>query len=105
MSNSTRVSNELGALNPKGAQLAVRVSMFLAISEAALVSCTLLALRHVVGYAYSSEKEVVIYVKEMVPLVCLSVITDNLQGVLSGSVVSFIAIIVHLKVILSISAV
>ncbi|URD99983.1 MatE [Musa troglodytarum] len=81
---STRVSNELGAWNPKGAQLAVRVSMFLAVSEAVLVSVTLLAARHILGYAYSEEEEVVNYVTEMVPLFCFSVVSDNLQGVLSG---------------------
>ncbi|CAL9151650.1 unnamed protein product [Musa hybrid cultivar] len=81
---STRVSNELGAWNPNGAQLAVRVSMFLAVSEAVLVSVTLLAARHILGYAYSEEEEVVNYVTEMVPLFCFSVVCDNLQGVLSG---------------------
>ncbi|WOK99921.1 protein DETOXIFICATION 12-like [Canna indica] len=81
---STRVSNELGAGNPRGAQLVVRVSMFIAISEAALVSGALLAMRRILGYAYSNEEEVVNYVAEMVPLVSYSVITDNLQAVLSG---------------------
>ncbi|XP_073007057.1 protein DETOXIFICATION 14-like isoform X1 [Typha latifolia] len=81
---STRVSNELGAGNPGRARSAVRVVMLLAVSEAALVSGTLLALRKIVGYAYSNEMEVINYVTKMVPLVCISVITDSLQGVLSG---------------------
>ncbi|KAJ8492759.1 hypothetical protein OPV22_014480 [Ensete ventricosum] len=81
---STRVSNELGAWNPKGAQLVVRVAMFLAISEAIIVSGTLLAMRRILGYAYSNEEEVMNYVTEMVPLVCFSVVFDSLQGVLSG---------------------
>ncbi|CAL9049336.1 unnamed protein product [Musa banksii] len=81
---STRVSNELGAWNPKGAQLVVRVAMFLAISEAVLVSGTLLAMRRILGYAYSTEEEVMNYVTDMVPLVCFSVVFDSLQGVLSG---------------------
>ncbi|KAG6494327.1 protein DETOXIFICATION 10-like [Zingiber officinale] len=81
---STRVSNELGASNPKGAKLAVFVSMSLAVLEAVLVVATLLALRSVLGYAYSNEKEVVNYVYEMVPMVCLTVVTDNIQGILSG---------------------
>lgn len=82
--NSTRVSNELGAWNPKGAQLVVRVAMFLAISEAVLVSGTLFAMRRILGYAYSNEEEVMNYVTDMVPLVCFSVVFDSLQGVLSG---------------------
>nr|QEY08341.1 MATE efflux family protein member 5a [Crocus sativus] len=81
---STRVSNELGAGNPQRAQVAVRVVLFVAVTEAIVVSVTLFALRRVVGYAYSNEEEVVNYVMEMVPLVCISVIMDSLQGVLSG---------------------
>ncbi|WOK92517.1 hypothetical protein Cni_G01208 [Canna indica] len=81
---STRVSNELGAGNPKVAQLAVVMTVFVAASEAALVSGTLLALRHVLGYAYSNVEEVVNYVTEMAPLVCYTVIFDSLQAVLSG---------------------
>ncbi|XP_042413940.1 protein DETOXIFICATION 10-like [Zingiber officinale] len=81
---STRVSNELGASNPSGAKLAVLVSMLLAVLEAALVLATLLALRSVLGYAYSNEKVVVNYVYEMVPMVCLTVFTDSISGILSG---------------------
>jgi len=82
--DSTRVSNELGAGNPEGARLAVRVVMFIAVTAAVIVSTTLFALRRIIGYAYSNEKEVVDHVMEMVPLVCISVIMDCLQGVLSG---------------------
>ncbi|KAJ6839701.1 protein DETOXIFICATION 12-like isoform X2 [Iris pallida] len=81
---STRVSNELGAGNPQRARLAVRVGLFIAATEAITVSTTLFVLRQVVGYAYSNEKEVTDYVMEMVPLVCVSVVMDSLQGVLSG---------------------
>eukprot|EP00262_Sarcandra_glabra_P012529 TRINITY_DN3252_c0_g1_i6.p1 TRINITY_DN3252_c0_g1~~TRINITY_DN3252_c0_g1_i6.p1 ORF type:complete len:462 (+),score=30.61 TRINITY_DN3252_c0_g1_i6:197-1387(+) len=81
---STRVSNELGAENPQGARLAVCVIVSLAAIEAFTVSSTLFALRYVLGYAYSNEKEVVDYVTKMMPLICVSVIMDSLQGVLSG---------------------
>ncbi|XAR52474.1 hypothetical protein NMG60_11020576 [Bertholletia excelsa] len=81
---STRVSNELGAGNPKQARVAVFAVMFLALAETTIVSATLFATRKVFGYAFSNEKEVVDYVTEMAPLVCLSIIMDSLQGVLSG---------------------
>ncbi|KAH1248358.1 Protein DETOXIFICATION 9 [Glycine max] len=55
-SASTRVSNELGAGNPKTAK----------------------------GYAYSNDKEVIDYVAEMAPLLCVSVTADSLIGALSG---------------------
>uniref|UniRef100_A0A7N0VBY9 Protein DETOXIFICATION n=1 Tax=Kalanchoe fedtschenkoi TaxID=63787 RepID=A0A7N0VBY9_KALFE len=81
---STRVSNELGAGNPAAARLAVRAVVCLAVTETLIVSSTLLACRHVFGYLYSNEKEVIDYVTSMTPLICLSVIMDSIQGVLSG---------------------
>ncbi|KAH7835702.1 hypothetical protein Vadar_028947 [Vaccinium darrowii] len=81
---STRVSNELGAGNPRGARVAVFAVMFLVVAEAMIVSAILFATRRIFGYTFSNEKEVVNYVTAMAPLVCLSVIMDSLQGVLSG---------------------
>ncbi|KAL6608072.1 hypothetical protein ACP70R_041135 [Stipagrostis hirtigluma subsp. patula] len=81
---SVRVSNELGAGNPGGARLVVSVALSVTICSAVLVSVTLLALRRFVGIAFSNEEEVISYVTRMVPLLSISVISDSLQGVLSG---------------------
>ncbi|XP_035539826.1 protein DETOXIFICATION 12-like isoform X1 [Juglans regia] len=81
---STRVSNELGAGNPQAARVALFAVLFLAVIETSIVSTTLLASRHVFGYTFSNEKEVVDYVTTMAPLVSVSIILDSLQGVLSG---------------------
>ncbi|XP_078169347.1 protein DETOXIFICATION 12-like [Carex rostrata] len=81
---STRVSNELGAGNPEKARSAVRVVMFIEVAEAVVVSGALLTSHSILGYAYSNEEAVISYVSKMVPLVCITVITDSLQGVLSG---------------------
>ncbi|XP_027363114.1 protein DETOXIFICATION 12-like isoform X2 [Abrus precatorius] len=81
---STRVSNELGAGNSHGARVAVLAAMSLAVMETSVVSATLFACRHVFGYIFSNEKEVVDYVTVMAPLVCISVILDSIQGVLTG---------------------
>ncbi|XP_038891790.1 protein DETOXIFICATION 12-like isoform X2 [Benincasa hispida] len=81
---STRVSNELGAGNPQAARLAAGAAIFLAIVGIIIVSMVLFTLRYVFGYAFSSEKEVVDYVAIMAPLVCISIILDAIQGVLSG---------------------
>ncbi|XP_059316842.1 protein DETOXIFICATION 12-like [Lycium ferocissimum] len=81
---STRVSNQLGAGNPQGARVSVVSVMLIAATETILVSTTLFACRNVFGYIFSNEKEVVDYVANMAPLLCLSVITDSLQGTLSG---------------------
>ena len=81
---STRVSNELGAGNPRGAQLSVFAVMFLAVTEMVIVDIAIFASRRVFGYMFSNDKEVVDYVTDMAPLICLSIVMDSLQGTLSG---------------------
>ncbi|BAT93846.1 hypothetical protein LR48_Vigan609s001000 [Vigna angularis] len=81
---STRVANELGAGKPHAARVAVLAAMSLAVIETSVVSATLFACRHVFGYVFSNEKEVIDYVTVMAPLVCISVILDSLQGVQTG---------------------
>ncbi|KAL4324480.1 hypothetical protein GQ457_11G005260 [Hibiscus cannabinus] len=81
---STRVSNELGAGNPQSARVAVNVVTILGISEALIVSITLFSCRYVFGYLYSNDPEVIDYVRQMIPLISLSVILDSLLAVISG---------------------
>ncbi|KAI9377543.1 hypothetical protein POPTR_019G075800v4 [Populus trichocarpa] len=81
---STRVSNELGAGNSQAAKMAVWAIMVIAITEEIIISTALFFCRHIMGYAFSSEKQIVNYVADMVPFICLSVIMDCLQSVLSG---------------------
>ncbi|KAK1388954.1 hypothetical protein POM88_017132 [Heracleum sosnowskyi] len=84
--NPTRVSNELGARNPQGARVAIFVVVIMALSEAIIISGTIFVCRNVSGYTFSNGKEVILYVTDMAPLICLSIIMDSLQGVLSGEV-------------------
>ncbi|XP_037492367.1 protein DETOXIFICATION 12 [Jatropha curcas] len=81
---STRVSNELGAGNARAAYISVWCAIFISTTESIIVSAVLFATRHVFGYVFSNDKEVVDYVTTMAPLLCLSVILDSLQGTLSG---------------------
>ncbi|KAL0395906.1 UNVERIFIED_CONTAM: protein DETOXIFICATION 1 [Sesamum calycinum] len=81
---STRVSNELGAGNPHKAQRAVLAVMFLSITETISTSIVLFSCRHILGWAYSNEKQVVNYVAVMTPLICASMVTDSLQTAISG---------------------
>ncbi|KAI4379127.1 hypothetical protein MLD38_005462 [Melastoma candidum] len=83
---STRVSNELGAGNARAARTAVYTVMLIGVSEAGVVSTILFTTRKFFGYTFSNEKEVIDYVTRMSPLVCLSVIIDSLQCILSGVV-------------------
>ncbi|GAA0173526.1 transporter [Lithospermum erythrorhizon] len=81
---STRVSNELGAGNPQRARIALCVVVVLACSEFLLASAILFCFRFILGYGFSNEKEVVDYVRDITPLLCLSIIVDSIQTVLSG---------------------
>lgn len=49
-----------------------------------VAATTLLCCRGFLGYAFSDEKEVVDYLKELTPRVCLLVVMDGIQAVLSG---------------------
>ncbi|KAL7090252.1 hypothetical protein ACP275_12G028900 [Erythranthe tilingii] len=81
---STRVSNELGAGNAGSARFVVRVVMFLAVTETVTISIFLFCFRHILGRAFSSEKQVIKYIAVMTPLMCVSTITDSLQAAISG---------------------
>jgi hypothetical protein len=86
---STRVSNVLGAGNPQAAKMAVWAVMVLAITEVIVISRALFFCRHILGYASRSEEDIVKHVADMDPFICLSVIMDRLQPVLSGKCRSF----------------
>uniref|UniRef100_A0A6N2LRB1 MATE efflux family protein n=1 Tax=Salix viminalis TaxID=40686 RepID=A0A6N2LRB1_SALVM len=66
---SNRVSNELGAGNPQAAKMAVWATTVIAITEAIIISITLFFCRYILVYAFSSEKEIVNHVADMVPLI------------------------------------
>ncbi|OMO55609.1 Multi antimicrobial extrusion protein [Corchorus capsularis] len=83
---STRISNELGAGNPQAAQLSAIIVVALTLIETVIASTTLFCCRHVFGYAYSNELDVVNKVTDMIPLMCLSFIMDGLHGVACGIV-------------------
>lgn len=78
------MSNELGAKDPKGARLAVRVVLVLGVSQGILVALALVLMRNVLGYAYSNDASVIRYVSTMVPILAASNIIDGIQCVLSG---------------------
>ncbi|CAN6216947.1 unnamed protein product [Urochloa humidicola] len=81
---STRVSNELGAGRPQAARLAVRVVVFLAVSEGLVIGLVLVCIRYIWGHAYSNVEEVVTYVAKMMLVIAVSNFFDGIQCVLSG---------------------
>lgn len=82
---STRISNELGAGNPESARIAACGVVVMGLANGLVVSSILFASRTVFGYCFSNEKQVVDYVTTMAPLVCVNVILDSTQIVLSGT--------------------
>ncbi|XP_012080521.1 protein DETOXIFICATION 16-like [Jatropha curcas] len=81
---STRVSNELGAGKPYAARLAVYIALFLAVVEGLSASSIEVAARHVWGYLYTNEKEVVKYIASVMPVLAIFNFMEGIQGVLSG---------------------
>ncbi|CAH2052478.1 unnamed protein product [Thlaspi arvense] len=81
---STRVSNNLGAGNPQVATVSIMAGLFLWLIESAFFSILLFTCRHIIGYAYSNRKEVVDYVADLYPLLCLSFVLDGFTAVLNG---------------------
>ncbi|KAK1363634.1 Protein DETOXIFICATION [Heracleum sosnowskyi] len=81
---STRVSNELGAGNPEAARLAAWVATFLAVIEVVIASTILFSCKSILGYAFGEEKEVVDYVKEMTPLLSVSIMVECLAALFCG---------------------
>lgn len=79
------MSNELGAGNAEGARVAVWGVLVVSGAELVIASGSIYACRCILGYSFSEEKEVVDYVRDMTPLLCLSIMLDSLQTVLSGS--------------------
>ncbi|XP_071928564.1 protein DETOXIFICATION 14 isoform X2 [Coffea arabica] len=84
LSICTRISNELGAGNPVAARIALCTVLLESVSEFFLASITLYVCHSILGYAFSDEKEVIDYVKRMTYLLCISIIMDGTQAVLSG---------------------
>ncbi|EOA32101.1 hypothetical protein CARUB_v10015349mg [Capsella rubella] len=81
---STRVSNSLGAGNPQVARVSVLAGLCLWLVESAFFSILLFTCRNIVGYTFSNSKEVVDYVADLSPLLCLSFILDGFTAVLNG---------------------
>ncbi|KAH0993338.1 hypothetical protein GBA52_004821 [Prunus armeniaca] len=84
LSISTRVSNQLGAGQPRMACIAICVALSIVVTEGIVAAAVMILARNVWGYCYSSEKEVVKYVGEMLIFVALSHFFDGPQSVLSG---------------------
>ncbi|XP_031478355.1 protein DETOXIFICATION 29-like [Nymphaea colorata] len=81
---SVRVSNELGAGNPRKAKFAVVVVVISTFIIGLAISAVLLILRDYYPKVFTSSQEVQALVNQLTPLLALTIVIDNVQPVLSG---------------------
>ncbi|PWA50586.1 multi antimicrobial extrusion protein [Artemisia annua] len=81
---SVRVSNELGAGHPKSAAFSVVMVTLSSFVISSICAIILLALRHVISYAFTDGETVANAVSELTPLLAVSIIFNGIQPVLSG---------------------
>ncbi|KAK4588324.1 hypothetical protein RGQ29_019347 [Quercus rubra] len=81
---SVRVSNELGAGNPKSAAFSVIIVNIVSFIIAVIEAIVVLSLRHVISYAFTSGETVADAVSELCPYLAVTLILNGVQPVLSG---------------------
>ncbi|XP_062106117.1 protein DETOXIFICATION 40 [Humulus lupulus] len=81
---SVRVSNELGAGNPKAAAFSVIVVTVISFIISVIAAIAVLALRDVISYAFTDGETVAAAVSDLCPLLSLTLLLNGVQPVLSG---------------------
>lgn len=81
---SVRVSNELGAGNPRAAAFSVIVVTTISFVISTIFAIAILLLRNIISYAFTEGEEVSDAVAELCPFLAVSVILNGIQPVLSG---------------------
>lgn len=81
---SVRVSNELGAGNPKSAAFSVLVVTLVSLTFAVVEAVIVLSLRDVISYAFTSGETVAKAVSHLTPYLAVTLILNGIQPVLSG---------------------
>lgn len=81
---SVRVSNELGAGNPKSTAFSVAVVTLISFIISVIAALVVLALRDVISYAFTEGEAVAAAVSDLCPLLALTLLLNGIQPVLSG---------------------
>ncbi|CAN6876086.1 unnamed protein product, partial [Brassica oleracea var. botrytis] len=81
---SVRVSNELGANHPRTAKFSLVVAVITSTLIGVVVSTVLLIFRNRYPSLFVGDEDVIILVKELTPILALSIVISNVQPVLSG---------------------
>ena len=79
-----RVSNELGAGNPKAAAFSVVVVTVMAMAISLVAAVVVMLLRDVISYAFTDGERVANAVSDLCPLLALTLLLNGIQPVLSG---------------------
>ncbi|XP_072957447.1 protein DETOXIFICATION 40-like [Typha angustifolia] len=81
---SVRVSNELGAGNPKSAAFSVVVVTTLSFVVTTVLAIVVLCLRDYISYAFTEGETVARAVSDLCPLLAVTLMLNGVQPVLSG---------------------
>ncbi|XP_052181223.1 protein DETOXIFICATION 40-like [Diospyros lotus] len=81
---SVRVGNELGGGNPKSAAFSVLVVNLVSLAIAVAEAMVVLALRHVISFAFTGGEAVADAVSDLCPFLAVTLILNGVQPVLSG---------------------
>ncbi|ESQ44183.1 hypothetical protein EUTSA_v10005907mg [Eutrema salsugineum] len=81
---SVRVSNELGAGNPRVAMLSVVVVNITTILISLFLCVVVLVFRVGLSKAFTSDAEVIVAVSDLFPLLAVSIFLNGIQPILSG---------------------
>ncbi|XP_030462302.1 protein DETOXIFICATION 40-like [Syzygium oleosum] len=81
---SVRVSNELGAGNPRSAAFSVAIVTIISFVISVIAAVAVLALCGVISYAFTEGAAVAAAVSDLCPLLALTLLLNGIQPVLSG---------------------
>lgn len=81
---SVRVSNELGAGNPKAASFSVKIVTLTSFLISVMFGIVIICLRHSISYIFTEGTVVADAVAELSPFLAFSIILNGVQPVLSG---------------------
>ncbi|XP_004289167.1 PREDICTED: uncharacterized protein LOC101298839 [Fragaria vesca subsp. vesca] len=81
---SVRVSNELGAGNPKSTAFSVVVVTTISFIISVIAAIAVLIFRDVISYAFTEGEVVAAAVSDLTPLLALTLLLNGIQPVLSG---------------------
>ncbi|TXG55361.1 hypothetical protein EZV62_020617 [Acer yangbiense] len=84
LSICVRVSNELGAGNPKSASFSVKMVTIVSVVISVILAIAVLLLRNVISYAFTGGERVAEAVSDLCPLLALTILLNGVQPVLSG---------------------